>query len=97
MVKQESQRRERAAQVPARSLLSSIEVQKHVGQTIVQLAQERQRLATSSQRGCSRLLIRRSRNPSASILRLMLAAVRATTQGLVRTFISTVEMEVVVV
>ena len=50
-VKQESQRRTRSATVPERSVVSSMVVQKQVGQTIVQLAQARQRSATSSQRG----------------------------------------------
>ena len=40
---------------PSRSVTSSTVVQKQVGQTIVQLPQVRQRSATSSQRGCSRL------------------------------------------
>ena len=40
---------------PERSLASSTEVQKQVGHTMVQLPQVRQRVATSSQRGCSRL------------------------------------------
>ncbi len=55
MVKQESQRRVREDSTPARSLCSSTEVQKQVGQTMVQLAQERQRWAISSQRRCWRL------------------------------------------
>ena len=79
MVKQESQRREREVSAPARSLESSTEVQKQVGQTMVQLPQVRQRSATSSQRGCSRLRRRSSCRSSACISRPMLAAVRATT------------------
>ena len=39
--------------VPARSVSSSTVAQKQVGQTIVQLAQARQRFATSSHRGSS--------------------------------------------
>src|SRR5260370_39055551 len=53
MVKHESHLRQRSACSPARSVTSSTVVQKHVGQTIVQLLQVRQRVATSSQRGCS--------------------------------------------
>ena len=56
-MKQESQRRVRSAALPARSFSSSTAVQKQVGQTIVQLPQVRQRSATSSQRGCSRLAV----------------------------------------
>ena len=79
MVKQESQRREREVSPPVRSLESSTEVQKQVGQTMVQLPQVRQRSATSSQRGCSRLRSRSSRRSSARICRPIEAAVRATT------------------
>jgi len=55
MVKQESQRRLRSAELPDRSFSSHTEVQKQVGHTIVQLPQVRQRCATLSQRGCSKL------------------------------------------
>ena len=68
MVKQESQRRERD-DLDARPdrCESSTEVQKQVGQTMVQLPQVRQRSATSSQRGCSRLAAAaRAGRPSAS-------------------------------
>ena len=51
MVKQESHLRTRSAEVPVRSLWSSIVVQKQVGHTMVQLPQVRQRWATSSHRG----------------------------------------------
>ena len=63
-----SQTRQRSASSPVRSVSSSTAEQKHVGQTIVQLPQVRQRSATSSQRGCSRLLASRSRRSSASIV-----------------------------
>jgi len=45
-VKQESHFRQRSAWVPVMSLVSSTVVQKQVGQTMVQLAQLRQRAAT---------------------------------------------------
>ena len=45
--------RRRSVACPVRSVTSSTVAQKQVGQTIVQLAQARQRLATSSQRGFS--------------------------------------------
>ena len=54
-MKHESHRRQRSAPVPVRSVTSSTVEQKQVGQTIVQLPQDRQREATSSQRGCSKL------------------------------------------
>ena len=54
-MKHESQRRVREASSPARSVTSSTVEQKQVGQTMVQLPQVRQRSATWSQRGCSRL------------------------------------------
>ena len=54
-MKQESHRRVRSASSPARSVTSSTVWQKQVGHTIVQLPQVRQRSATSSQRGFSRL------------------------------------------
>ncbi len=54
-MKQESQRRRRSS-VLAREVGDVLDaLQKQVGQTIVQLPQVRQRSATSSQRGCSRL------------------------------------------
>ena len=74
MVKQESQRRLRSATSPVRSFSSSTEVQKQVGQTIVQLPQVRQRSATSSQRGCSRLASSSSRTSSERMCRPMLPA-----------------------
>jgi ferredoxin len=74
MVKQESQRRDRALSAPVRSLVSSTVVQKQVGQTMVQLPQLRQRSATSSQRLCSRLRISRSRTSSDRISRPIDAA-----------------------
>ncbi len=49
--------------------MSSTEVQKQVGQTIVQLPHDRQRSATSSQRGCSRLRWSRSRMSVVSSVR----------------------------
>ena len=72
MVKQESQRRLRSAASPARSFSSSTAVQKQVGHTIVQLPQVRQRSATSSQRGCSRLASSSSRTSSERMCRPML-------------------------
>ena len=48
--------------------------QKQVGQTMVQLAQVRQRAATVSQRGCSRLRTRTSSMPSAGRVLLIPAA-----------------------
>ena len=54
-MKHESHSRVRSVSPPVRSVVSSTVVQKHVGQTIVQLPQLRQRSATSSQRGCSAL------------------------------------------
>ena len=57
--------------------MSSAVLQKHVGQTIVQLPQLRQRSATSSQRGCSALPTSRSRMPSVSRRRPIEAAVRS--------------------
>ena len=51
MAKQESHFRTRSAVAPSRLLQSSTVVQKQVGQTMVQLAQVKQRAATSSQRG----------------------------------------------
>ena len=65
-VKQESHRRQRSAWSPVRSVTSSTVEQKHVGQTSVQLAQERQRVATSSQRGCSGLRYSKSLMPAVS-------------------------------
>jgi hypothetical protein len=53
-VKHESQPRQRSAWFPVILLTSSTVVQKQVGQTIVQLAQARHRVATSFQRGCSK-------------------------------------------
>ena len=53
MVKQESQIRQCSRLVAGQEVSSSTEVQKQVGQTIVQLPHDRQRAATSSQRGCS--------------------------------------------
>ena len=53
--KQESQLRQRSADPSARSLTSSTEVQKHVGQTSVQFPHVRHRSATSAKRGWSRL------------------------------------------
>ena len=64
MVKQESHTRHRSVVLPVRSLTSSTEVQKHVGQTSVQFVQDRQRLATSSHCGCSVFAYSRSRSPS---------------------------------
>ena len=50
-------------------MASSTDEQKQVGHTIVQFPQVRQRSATSSQRGCSRLSASRSRRSPASISR----------------------------
>ena len=77
-MKQESQRRVRSAAPVARSLWSDTLVQKQVGQTWVQLPQDRQREATSSQRLCCRLFSSSSRTSSERISRPMLAAVCAT-------------------
>ena len=60
-MKQESHSRVCSVSPPARSVVSSTVLQKHVGQTSVQLPQLRQRSATSSQRGCSALACSRSR------------------------------------
>ena len=51
---------------PARSVVSRTSLQKHVGQTIVQFAHDRQRSATSAQRGWSRLRASTSARPSVS-------------------------------
>ena len=51
--KQESQMRRLSVAAPRRSVSSSTVAQKHVGQTIVQFEQARQRFATSSHRGSS--------------------------------------------
>ncbi len=77
-LKHESQRRQRSTDSPERSGTSSVVWQKHVGQAIVQFVQERQRRATSSQRGCSGFPTRRSRSPFGSIARPIEAAVFAT-------------------
>ena len=77
MLKQESQRCQRSVSSPARSVVSSTEVQKQVGQTIVQLPHERQRSATSSQRGCSRLRWSRSRMSVVSSVRPCWATARS--------------------
>jgi hypothetical protein len=81
MVKHESHLRQRSACSPARSVTSSTVVQKHVGQTMVQFVQVRQRFATSSQRGCSRLRASRPFTSigGISICRPMCCAVFATT------------------
>src|SRR5574341_2323248 len=55
MVKHESHWRRRSASSPERSVVSAMVAQKHVGQTMVQLAQPRQRSATCDQARCSRL------------------------------------------
>ena len=62
-MKQESHTWRRSASVPVRSVTSSTVVQKQVGQTIVQFPQVRQRSATSSQRGWSRLAASSSWKP----------------------------------
>src|SRR3989338_5774611 len=55
MVKQESQRRRRSAVLPSRLVKSLTVEQKQVGQTMVQLPQDRQRSAILSQCGLARL------------------------------------------
>src|SRR5208283_1085345 len=77
-LKQESQRRQRSTFSTARSGTSSWLLQKHVGQTIVQLVHERHRRATISHRGCSRFLSSRSWIPSVSSARPIEAAARET-------------------
>ena len=74
MLKQESHSRSATLTVPSRSEWTSVEVQKQVGQTIVQLAQARQRSATSAQRGLSSLSMSRSRSPSAATASSPIAA-----------------------
>ena len=64
---------------PSGRSMSSIVVQKHVGQTIVQLPQVRQRSATSSQRGCSMLRYRSSLIRRCRASRPICAAARAGT------------------
>ena len=82
-MKQESHSRVRSASSPARSVVSSTVVQKHVGQTIVQLPQVRQRSATSSQRGCSGLRVAAGRGcPSMSSVAAHLARARRSTTAL---------------
>ena len=76
-MKQESQRRQRSASAPVRSVVSSTVVQKQVGQTIVQFAQVKQRFATWSQRGCSRFAYRSSLIPWLFIWRPMLPSAAA--------------------
>src|SRR5208283_6128224 len=77
-LKQESQRRQRSTFSTARSGTSSCVLQKQVGQTIVQLVQERHRRATTSQRGWSRFFRRRSWIPSVSSFRPIAPAARST-------------------
>ena len=76
--KQESQRSQRSACSPATSVTSSTVVQKQVGQTIVQLPQDRQRAATSSQRAASWLPASRSRRSPSGSARLIFVAAAAT-------------------
>ena len=59
-------------------MLSSVVVQKQVGQTIVQLPQVRQRLATSSQRGDSRLSRSSARRSTSGISRPIRSAAAST-------------------
>ncbi len=81
MVKHESHSRCRSASPPARSVTSSTVVQKHVGHTSVQLPQVRQRSATSSQRGCSRLRCSSSASPAVSSERPICDAARSTARA----------------
>ena len=73
-MKHESHTRVCSASTPARSVVSSTVLQKHVGHTSVQLPQLRQRSATSSQRGCSALACSRSRMSVVSSVRPIEAA-----------------------
>ncbi len=77
--KQESHTRCRSSTSPDRSLTSSTDVQKQVGQTIVQFVQARQRSATSFHRGLAALVYSRSRRSSVRIVRPIRATAPATT------------------
>ena len=76
-MKHESHSRVCSVSSPARSVVSSTVLQKHVGQTSVQLPQLRQRSATSSQRGCSAFACSRSRMSVTSSVRPIDARARS--------------------
>ena len=76
-MKQESQTRSRLVAVPFRPGCSTVSQQKQVGQTIVHEAQERQRLATTLQCGCSVLRSSRSGRSLVSISRPIRFAARS--------------------